>query len=107
MRLVPSLDAPSEMNFSASSMDEMPPAALIFTPFVTCCANSSTSWNVAPAVEKPVEVLIYSAPEAETIWHILIFSSSVSRHVSMMTFRSLPRHAALTALISSSRSSQR
>ena len=46
-----------------------------------------------------------SAPEAETISHILIFSSSVSRQVSMMTFSSLPPQAAFTALISASSSS--
>ena len=57
-RLVPRRDAPSSMNFSASSSDEMPPAALIFTPGFTCFANSYTSWNVAPPVEKPVEVLM-------------------------------------------------
>ena len=46
-----------------------------------------------------------SAPEFDTISHSLIFSSSVSKHVSMMTFRSLPWHAALTALISSNSAS--
>mgnify|MGYP002508176385 CR=1 FL=1 len=42
--------------------------------------------------------LIYSAPELETISHILIFSSSVRRHVSMMTFSSLPPHVDHTLL---------
>ena len=42
----------------ASARLEMPPAALIFTWGATWAANSSTSWKVAPALEKPVEVLM-------------------------------------------------
>ena len=38
-----------------------------------CFFISATSSNVAPPVENPVEVFIYSAPEAVTISHILIF----------------------------------
>ena len=86
IREVPRREAPSWMNFSASSRLEMPPAALIFTWGATCPAKSSTSWKVAPAVEKPVEVLMYSAPESETTLHMAIFSSSVSRQVSRIPF---------------------
>ena len=49
---------------------------------------SFTSANVAPSVENPVDVLMYSAPAFVTISHILIFSSSVSRQFSMITSRS-------------------
>ena len=48
---------------------------------------------------------MYSAPDWETISHILTFSSSVRRHVSMMTFSSFPPQLAFTALISESSSS--
>ena len=46
-----------------------------------------------------------SAPALVTISHILIFSSSVRRHVSMITFKILPLHASWICLISSSTSS--
>lgn len=36
----------------------MPPAALIFTWGATLALNNATSSRVAPAAEKPVEVLI-------------------------------------------------
>ena len=87
--LVPSLDAPSSTNFSASSIEDIPPAAFILTFLPTCFAKSSMSANVAPAFEKPVEVLMKSAPALVTSSHILIFSSSVRRQVSMMTLRIL------------------
>ena len=41
-----------------------------------------------------------SAPASGTMSHILIFSSSVSRQVSMMTFSTLSPTAALTAAMS-------
>ena len=69
-RLVPRRDAPSPMNFSASSKEEIPPAALIFTFAPTCFLISATSSKVAPAAEKPVEVLINSAPALVTISHL-------------------------------------
>ena len=72
-RLVPRRDAPSPMNFSASSKEEMPPAALTLTFFPTWVFISFTSANVAPSVENPVDVLMYSAPAFVTISHILIF----------------------------------
>ena len=53
--LVPSLSAPSSMNFSASSNELIPPAALIFVPLEILSAKIFTTWNVAPSVEKPVE----------------------------------------------------
>ena len=46
-----------------------------------------------------------SAPAFVTISHILIFSSSVRRHVSMMTFKIFPSHASWIWRISSSTSS--
>lgn len=57
-RLVPSLSAPSSRNLSASSNEEMPPAAFIFTPSPICSENSFISSKVAPAVPKPVDVLM-------------------------------------------------
>ena len=74
---------------------------MIFTPPLTCLAKSSTSAKVAPALENPVEVFIYSAPDSDTISHIFIFSASVSRQVSIITFKSLPPHAAFICFISS------
>ena len=102
--LVPSLSVPQRINSSASANEEIPPAALTFTSFPTCFLISFTSSNVAPADEKPVDVLIYSAPAFVTISHILIFSSSVSRQVSIMTFKILPLHASWIWRISSSTS---
>ena len=50
--------APSSRNLSASSNEEMPPAAFIFTPSPICTENSFISSKVAPAVPKPVDVLM-------------------------------------------------
>ena len=47
-----------------------------------------------------------SAPHSETIVHMRIFSSSVSRQHSIMTLSTLPRHERRTAFISSATSSQ-
>ena len=46
-------------------------------------------------VEKPVEVLIYSASDSVTTRHSSFFSSSVSRQVSIITFKSRPSQAFL------------
>ena len=105
MRLVPRRVAPSSMNFSASASEAMPPAALMPLPGAMCAFISATSSNVAPAVEKPVLVLMKSASERLTMPHMRIFSSSLSRQVSMITLSGLPAHAAFTALISASTSS--
>ena len=83
----------------------MPPAALTLTFFPTWVFISFTSANVAPSVENPVDVLMYSAPAFVTISHILIFSSSVSRQVSMITFKIRPLHVSWIRRISSSISS--
>ena len=83
----------------------MPPAALTLTWSSQQARSSATSSRVAPPVEKPVLVLMKSAPESETMRQRRRFSSSVSRQHSMMTFSSLPLQAAFTALISASRSS--
>ena len=99
--------APSSINFSASAKEEIPPAAFTFTFVPTYCLISSTSEKVAPAVENPVEVLMNSAPALVTISHILIFSSSVRRHVSMITFKVFPLHASWIFRISCSMSSYR
>ena len=45
-------------NFSISSTVEMPPAALTLQRPATPLTISSTSWKFAPAVEKPVLVLM-------------------------------------------------
>ena len=55
------------MNRSASSIVEIPPAAFTLTSGAQCARRSATSSNVAPPLENPVEVLIYSAPDAETM----------------------------------------
>ena len=92
--------AVSERNSRASASVWIPPAAFTLVPFVTRDAKSAMSSLVAPPVEKPVDVLIKSASERETRSTSSIFSSSVSKQVSTMTFSTLPAHAALTALIS-------
>ena len=107
MRLVPSRVAPSSMKRYASSSEAMPPAALMPLPGFMCAFISATSSNVAPAVEKPVEVLMKSASDLETISHMRIFSSSLSRQVSIITLSVCPAQAALIALISASTSSSR
>ena len=84
----------------------MPPAALTLTSGATFARSRATSSRVAPPLEKPVEVLMKSQPQALTILHRRIFSSSVSRQHSMMTFRILPRVASRTAAISLATSSQ-
>ena len=91
--LVPSLSAPNSINLAASSNEEIPPAAFIFTSFPTYFFIKAMSLNVAPPVENPVEVLIYSAPDLVTISYILRFSSSVKRQVSIITFNILPLQA--------------
>ena len=48
MRLVPSRSAPSRRYFSASSIEEMPPAAFTATAASTFPRSSSTSAKVAP-----------------------------------------------------------
>lgn len=57
-RLVPKRLAPRRINFSASSKDAMPPAALILTLLPMWAFIKATSSNVAPEAEKPVEVLM-------------------------------------------------
>ena len=94
------LIAPSSINFLASSKELIPPAALIFTFSPTYFLNKAISSNVAPDVENPVDVLMKSAPASVTISHILIFSSSVNRHVSMITFNILSPHALFNNAIS-------
>ena len=79
--LVPSRSAPPrERNFSISLHRADTAGGFdLHTASPRHSWNSLTSSKVAPPVENPVEVLIKSAPEASTIWHILRFSSSVSR----------------------------
>ena len=64
---MPSLSAPRDINFSASAIELMPPAAFILTFLPTYLAKSSISSKVAPPVEKPVLVFIKSAPLLVTI----------------------------------------
>ena len=78
------------MNFSASSKLEIPPAALIFTEGPTCSFIKATASNVAPPVENPVDVLIYSAPARVTTLHNSISSSVVNKQISTITFKILP-----------------
>ena len=100
--LVPRRSAPRATKSRASLRSAMPPAALIFTWGATWALKRATSSRVAPPPPKPVEVLMYSAPESDTTRHISIFSASVSIQVSMITFSSLPWQAAFTARSSSS-----
>ena len=67
---------------------------------------SFTSSRVAPPLEKPVEVLMKSAPQSATMRHMCIFSSSVSRQHSIMTLRIFPRVASRTARMSFATSTQ-
>ena len=64
----------------------MPPEAL--TPILepTVFLMSAISCVVAPPVEKPVEVFTKSAPAFWESSQALIFSSSVNKQVSMITF---------------------
>ena len=57
-------------------------------------------------MEKPVLVLMKSAPDSETMRHISSFSASVSRQHSMMTLRTLPSVARRTAAMSSATACQ-
>ena len=84
----------------------MPPAAFTFTVSGQLSRISFTSSRVAPPLLKPVEVLMKSAPQSETILHRWTFSSSVSRQHSMITFRILPRVASRTARMSLATSTQ-
>ena len=80
----------------------MPPEALTFTAALTESLIRRTSSTVAPPVEKPVEVFTNFAPAASAMRQAVIFSSRVSRHVSMMTFTAASGTASTTARISSS-----
>ena len=84
----------------------MPPAALTLTWSSQQARSSATSSRVAPPVEKPVLVLMKSAPESETMRQRRRFSSSVSRQHSMMTLRMWPSVARRTAAMSSATASQ-
>ncbi len=58
-----------------------------------CAFISSTSAKVAPPPAKPVEVFINSASDLVTVLQSSVFSSSVKRHVSMITFKRRPAQA--------------
>ena len=58
IRLVPSRSAPRERKSSASSIEEIPPAAFTLTAGMQCSRIRRTSSLVAPQVEKPVETSI-------------------------------------------------
>ena len=95
------------MKSSASLREEMPPAALTLTEAGGQFSRMSfTSSRVAPPLEKPVEVLMKSAPQSATMRHMCIFSSSVSRQHSIITLRIFPRVASRTARISFATSTQ-
>lgn len=93
------------MNFSASSNELIPPAALIFVPLEILSAKIFTTWNVAPSVEKPVEVLMKSAFDIDTTLVTLAISSSVNKQVSTITLSNLPSQASFILLISQKMSS--
>ena len=99
---VPSRSAPASIILRAVSASLMPPEALTLTAALTEFRMRRTSSAVAPPVEKPVEVFTNFAPAASAARHAVIFSSSVKRHVSMMTFTAAPGTASTTVQISSS-----
>ena len=78
----------------------MPPDALTPNCGPTVARINLTSAIVAPLVLKPVEVLTKCAPLSTTILQARIFSSSVSRQVSKITF-TVRSSAASTTSISS------
>ena len=104
--LAPRRSAPASSRAWACSKVRMPPAALMRMSGLMCSRKSRTSSAVAPPVEKPVEVLMKSAPDMDTTRQAAIFSSRVSRQASTMTFRMRPLQEAFTALISSRTPSQ-
>ena len=73
--LAPMRSAPASSMAWACWKVRMPPAALMRTSGLICSRKSFTSSTVAPPVEKPVEVLIKSAPDMETMRQAAIFSS--------------------------------
>ena len=68
-------------------------------------AKIFTTWNVAPSVEKPVEVLMKSAFDIDTTLVTLAISSSVNKQVSTITLSNLPSQASFILLISQKMSS--
>ena len=84
----------------ASSPVFIPPDALIKRLSFATFFIILTSSNDAPRYEKPVEVLIKSAPDCKTISVIFSISSFVKSAVSTITFNVFDPHSSLIALIS-------
>ena len=93
--------APARIIACRSVNDLMPPEA--FTPKLgpTVVRINTMSSTVAPPVENPVDVLTKSAPACLARFHTRIFSSTVNKQVSRITFNTLEPHACLMRLISS------
>src|SRR5580658_2185906 len=88
--LAPIRVAPASTIFCRSSRVRTPPAALmpVFGPTVSRIRRTSS--GVAPAVLKPVEVFTKSATAFLAASEAWIFSSRVSRQVSMITLQMAP-----------------
>ena len=88
--LTPSLSAPASIMMRAEFRVCIPPEALIPSAFPTAFFISATYSGVVPPVPKPVEVFTKSAPASCDNRHAKTFSSSVRRHVSIITFTLAP-----------------
>ena len=78
----------------------MPPLAFMPISEPTVLRISLISSSVAPKNEKPVDVLIKSAPAFTASSETIFFSSSVKRQVSIITFTQFPSAASTTFSIS-------
>lgn len=76
-----------------SSAVFIPPLALIKSLSFATDFIILISFAEAPLYEKPVEVLIYSAPDCKTISVIFLISSSVKSAVSTITFNNVLPHS--------------
>ena len=83
-------EAPAWSMALASARERMPPEALTPAREPTTPRMRAMSSTVAPPVEKPVEVLMKSAPAARESSEARSFSSKVSRQVSRMTLTMAP-----------------
>ena len=98
--------APASRNIWASSRERIPPAAFIFT-FGPMLRNRTTSYNCSIARGKSGLKFLYNPLRRGDNPAHFNFSSSVSRHVSIITFSILSPQAFFIALISFSTSSCR
>ena len=98
---VPIRFAPASTIANKFSWVLTPPLALTPISGPTVFLIKATSCAVAPPVEKPVLVFTKSAPASLEAIHALTYSSSVNKHVSIMTFKTLEPATSFNKRISS------